>query len=216
MRAGPARWATRWLLAALFLSVAVFTACSTGSKSAGTPTPDTRIPTIPPLPTLAANPFDVTLTPFASVSGKYTMDVPPGWVTKGIGNTQEETFQYWSDNLLRSEIGITCEPIISRNGKPWTADDYVNRDLGFLKLAAGAPVQGQVDSQSTLTVDDTPASVVIYHVNAGGVTVRQEGVYLIKDGCAWIIRLRIFSPGPSNDYVTLFGRMLATFRTTPG
>ena len=179
-------------------------ACGGGSK-----------PTVPPASpaataTAGVDPHDVPITTYKSVSGLYTIDVPPGWKTLGIGATQEETFQDWSGALLLAEVGITCEPVISRDGKQWTANDYAERDVGFLK-ALGSSVKGAEDGRFDLTVDSTPAVEVAYHAVFAGITVRQIGVYVIKGSCAWIIHLRVFRGDPE-FYGVVFSRMVNAFR----
>lgn len=185
----------------------VLASCSTGDKDkievqVSTPS---GLPTVPPI----ANPTSIPLTPIASTTGLYTVEMPQGWTQMGVGATSEETYQYMEGGLLRAEFAVTCEPVIV-HGKRWAAADFVNRDGALL-----APVKAgfKAEDASPTVVADEPALAISYTAAfAGGINIRTNAIYFTKGDCGWILRLRIFAPGDDSGYRALFQRIVASFR----
>jgi len=193
-------------------------ACGSGERgesSDATPTAEGPkfIGDIEPIPTPAVDPLDLPLTRAESITGLYTIDVPDGWEhASALNPGQEEIFQLKdTKGLLQAEIGITCEPIPVRDdGTPWTPREFAERDFAYVQRIS----PGAESSLSGVTVGDLQGIAMTYANTVGVVNIRQQAVYLpsADNTCMWTLRLRVFAPGDAAHLLTLFQRMVGTFR----
>jgi hypothetical protein len=215
MRASMSRVAKRLaragLIASGVLTALALVACGDDDADEETPTP-----TLIAIPT-AINVLEASFTPVSSSTGTYSLLIPEGFVASGLNPvSNEEVWQVKDGERLITEIAVTCETIPTDpiTGQPWDVRRFIERDRGFRDTigALGAEEGGEFG----VTVADVPAVGTYYTVRVQDVAIRQQAVYLIKDDCLWIIRLRVFGDGDAEGYAQLFGRVLGSFQTVEG
>ncbi len=196
------------------LAVALLLATAVGVGTACTGDDDAAQPPLPqasPVPTLALDPFGVPLVRQESATKLYTIEVPSDWRRSDIGASNEETFDFYVDERLVSQIAITCEPIPVQDGTPWTVDQFIERDLFYARQFGG----GEAMDRVPVTVGNLQGIAVSYATSLGTIPIVQRAVYLPSD-CMWILRGRVFGTGDPSPYLALFNRIVGTFRPQTG